>query len=43
MTLPFDNLVVFLYGFYATIAIAIVSVSSINKAVSEFKKGSENG
>jgi len=42
MTLPFQNIVVFLYSFYGLIAIAIVSINAINLAVSEFKKGTEN-
>jgi len=42
MTLPFDNITVFLYSFYGLVALAIVSMNSINLAVSEFKKGTEN-
>lgn len=41
MSLPFDNISIFLYTFYGLIAVTIISMRSINIAVSEFKKGTE--
>lgn len=42
MALPFDGITVFLYSFYALVAISVVAINSINIAVTEFKKGTEN-
>ena len=42
MTLPFDNITVFLYSFYGLVALGLVAISAVNLAVSEFKKGTEN-
>ena len=42
MTLPFDNITVFLYSFYGLVALGVIAINSINLAVSEFKKGTEN-
>jgi len=43
MILPFNDITVFLYSFYGLIALGVIAINAINVAVSEFKKGTENG
>ena len=42
LTLPFINITTFIYSFYGIIAISLFSVTSVNLAVSKFKKGIED-
>jgi len=42
MSLPFSNIVVFIYSFYALIAISVLVVYSINQAFKVFKRGIDN-
>jgi hypothetical protein len=39
LTLPFTNISIFIYSFYGIIALSLLSVKSVNIAISNFKKG----
>ncbi len=42
LTLPFLDITIFIYSFYGIIAISLFSVTSVNIAISKFKKGIED-